>query len=171
MNYKIPELLESDRLILRKFKEDDWVDLHAYYSDEECMQYTLGRTLTEGESWRTLAGMLGHWELRGYGPYAVVLKETNQVIGPVGLWYPNDWPEPEIKWGLIRSFWGQGFVTEAARAVKQMAAVHVADISLISLIYAGNERSINVALALGAILEKKIEFRGQDALIFRHRSP
>ena len=168
MDYLIPEKIETQRLVLRTFKEDDWIDLHQLYSDPKCTQYTIQRTLTEGESWRTMAGMIGHWQLRGYGPYAVEEKSTGKVLGPVGLWYPNDWPEPEIKWAIARSFWGQGYASEAALAVKQMAASYVPDISLISLIFSQNERSRRVATALGAKFEREIEFRGLVAHVFRH---
>jgi len=168
MKFLIPEIIESKRLVLRTFKDSDWRDLHALYSDGECIKYTIQRSLTEGESWRTMAAMIGHWHLRGYGPYAVVEKASGAVIGPVGLWYPKDWPEPEIKWALARSFWGKGYASEAARAVKQMAAQYVPEISLISLIYSENERSKNVAIALGAEFEKEIDFRGIKAHIYRH---
>lgn len=168
MNYQIPEEIQTRRLVLRAFKEDDWVDLHKLYSDPECTRYTIQRTLTEGESWRTMAAMIGHWQIRGYGPYAVEEKTTGKVMGPVGLWYPYDWPEPEIKWALSRSFWGQGYASEAARAVKQMAASYLPDTSLISLIFSGNEPSIKLAIAIGARLEKETEFRGQPAQIYRH---
>jgi hypothetical protein len=43
-----------------------------------------------------MACLLGHWYLRGYGPYAVGEKSSSRVLGSVGLFYPNDWPEPEI---------------------------------------------------------------------------
>jgi len=168
MNYLIPEKTETQRLILRVFKEDDWPDLHRLYSDPECTRYTIQRTLTEGESWRTMAAMIGHWQIRGYGPYAVEDKVTGKVMGPVGLWYPNDWPGPEIKWALAREYWGQGYASEAARAVKKIAADRMPEISLISLIFSDNEASIQLAIALGAKFEKEIEFRGQNAHIFRH---
>jgi RimJ/RimL family protein N-acetyltransferase len=168
MSYLIPSKLETERLILREFKETDWVDLHQLYSDPECTRYTIQRTLTEGESWRTMATMIGHWAIRGYGPYAVEEKSTGRVMGPVGLWYPNDWPEPEIKWALSRNYWHQGYASEAARAVKKMAASHMPETSLISLIFAENEPSIKLALAIGAEFEKEIEFRDVVAHIFRH---
>ena len=168
MNFLIPEQIESERLILRVFKEEDWRDLHALYSDAECTKYTIQRTLTEGESWRTMAGMIGHWYLRGYGPYAVEEKSTGKVLGPVGLWYPNDWPEPEIKWAISRSFWRKGYASEAARAVKKMAAKYIPETSLISLIFSENEASKKVANTLGAKFEKEIDFRGIKAHIYRH---
>ena len=168
MKCSIPGSLETDRLLLRRFAESDWRDLHAYYSDAECMKYTIGRALSEGETWRSMATMLGHWQLRGYGPYAMEEKTTSRVLGPVGLWFPQDWPEPEIKWGLARRFWGQGYASEAARAVRDMAAAAMPDVSLISLILPENTASINLALSLGAEFEREIDFRGGKANIYRH---
>ncbi len=169
MKYLIPQKTETERLVLRRFEENDWKDLHELYSDPVCTQYTIQRTLTEGESWRTMAAMIGHWEIRGYGPYALEDKSTGKVMGPVGLWYPNDWPEPEIKWALAREWWGCGFASEAARAVKKIAHEHLRDVSLISLILPDNTPSIRLAEALGASFEKKIAFRGQSAHIYRHK--
>ncbi len=168
MNYLIPEKIESDRLILRTFKETDWKDLYHYYSEIETTRFTLGRVLTEGETWRTMASMIGHWSLRGYGPYALQEKESGKVIGITGLWYPNDWPEPEIKWGLIKSYHGKGYASEAARRVKLMAKEYMSKTSLISLIHAKNEPSIRLALALGCTFEKEIVFRGENWRIYRH---
>jgi RimJ/RimL family protein N-acetyltransferase len=168
MKYLIPERVETRRLILRRFKGDDWVDLHQLYSDPECTRYTFQRALTEGESWRTMATMIGHWQIRGYGPYAVEDKNTGKVMGTVGLWYPYDWPEPEIKWAIFRVYWGRGYASEAARAVKKIAADCMPETSLISLIFSDNEASIKLAEAIGAKFEKEIEFRGQIAQIFRH---
>jgi len=168
MNYLIPETTETERLILRCFKEGDWGDLHEIYSDPQCTRYTIQRTLTEGESWRAMATMIGHWTIRGYGPYAVEEKSTGKVAGAVGLWYPNDWPEPEIKWALSRAFWGCGYASEAARKVKKIAAKYMPGTSLISLIFPDNDPSIKLAEALGAKFEKEIAFRGQIAHIFRH---
>ena len=168
MSYLIPEKVETKRLVLRCFQEEDWVDLHKLYSDPVCTQYTIQRTLTEGESWRAMAAMIGHWQIRGYGPYAVEDKVTGKVMGPVGLWYPNDWPGPEIKWALARVYWGSGYASEAARAVKKIAAQYMPETSLISLIFADNKPSINLARALGANFEEEIEFRGQLAHVFRH---
>ncbi|MFH1153502.1 MAG: GNAT family N-acetyltransferase [Pseudomonadota bacterium] len=164
----VPEKLETPRLFLRQFRSEDWKDLHRLYSDEECIRHTLGRVLTEGETWRTLACMIGHWQIHGYGPYAVEHRQTGEVLGTVGLWYPIDWPEPEIKWALARCYWSQGYALEAARAVKQMASTCLPHIRLISLIFADNTQSAKLAMALGAHLESEIDFRERRAHIFRH---
>ncbi|MDK2123585.1 GNAT family N-acetyltransferase [Parachitinimonas caeni] len=162
-----PLQLDTSRLLLRQFKHDDWVGLHDHYSDAECTRFTFRRALTEGESWRAMSSMVGHWTLRGYGPYAVVERSTGKVAGAVGLWYPNDWPEPEIKWALARQFWGRGYASEAVRAVQAPARQHLGK-APISFINAENEPSIRLALAVGATHEKTVEFRGSPWHVYRH---
>lgn len=168
MQFTIPEQIESERLILRTFRHEDWNDLFLYYSDEDTTRYTIGRTLNEAETWRTMAGMVGHWTLRGFGPYALEEKQSGKVIGVTGLWYPNDWPEPEIKWGLAKTYHRQGYAYEAARRVKLMIKEFLPGTIPISLINCKNEPSIQLALALGCTAEKNILFRGMECTIYRH---
>ena len=166
--FAIPERLATDRLVLRMFDVDDWRALHEYYSDAECMRYTFRRVQTEAGTWRAVAGMAGQWLLRGYGPYAVEEKSTRAVLGVVGLWYPLEWPEPEIKWALARRHWGKGYASEAVRAVQRMARESLPDLSLISFIDSRNDASIRLALAVGANPEREMEFGGEMFRIYRH---
>jgi RimJ/RimL family protein N-acetyltransferase len=165
---QVPTLLNTSRLGLRMFEEADWDALDEIFRDEECVRYTIGSPLLRWQTWRTLAGYIGHWHLRGYGPYAVVERATGAMIGPVGLWYPGEWPEPEIKWSLARRFWGKGYASEAAAAVKAMAARTLGWRRLISLILPENHRSKAVALRLGGRYEKTIPFRAGAAEIFTY---
>lgn len=168
MNFEIPQQIESARLILRMFREDDWRSMHAHYSNPECTRFTLGRQLSEGESWRMTATLAGHWLLRGYGPYALEEKASGRMIGTVGLWHPVDFPEREIKWALNPAFWGMGYASEAARAVQTMANVVYPEMPPISFIHRDNQPSIRVALAVGAVLEQEMDFRGGRFQVFRH---
>jgi RimJ/RimL family protein N-acetyltransferase len=150
------------------FIEDDWQPLSEMFADEECVRYTIGTPQPDWWTWRYLATYLGHWQLRGYGPYAVVEKASGQLIGPIGLWYPGDWPEPEIKWSIRKKFWGQGFAQEAAKAVKAMAAKELKWHRLISQIDVDNKRSIDLAKRIGGIYEKTVPFRNRFANIYAY---
>jgi len=168
MRYSIPTTIDTERLGLRTFREGDWRDLHEYYGDPECTKYTSRRPLKDYETWQKLAALVGHWELRNYGSYAVEEKHSGKVIGVVGLDYPLDWPEPEIQWGLVRKGWGQGYASEAVRAVKRMVSEYLPDLSLISLIHPENLSSMKLATAVGAHFEREYLFRDETWLIFRH---
>ncbi len=169
-DFEIPRQLDTERLHLRMFRESDWQAMHQHYGDPVCTRYTLGRTLGEGESWRLTATLAGHWLLRGYGPYAVEEKAGGAMIGAVGLWYPVDFPEREIKWAVLPQYQGLGYASEAARGVLAMAAGVYPGQPPISFIHRDNEASIRVALAIGATLENEIDFRGGRFRIYRHRA-
>jgi RimJ/RimL family protein N-acetyltransferase len=162
------EILETQRLWLRAFQETDWQPLCDFFRDEECVRYTIKTPLEDWQTWRMLACYIGHWTIRGYGPYAVVEKNGGELVGAVGLWFPGDWPEPELKWALRRRFWGKGYATEAAAAVRDMAQKTLKWSRLISLILPRNRPSVNVAKRLGGKFEKTIPFRGGTADIFAY---
>lgn len=168
MKYTVPENLETQRLYLRMFRESDWKDLHDYYGNSECTKYTSRTPLKENETWQKLAALAGHWQLRGYRSYALEEKSTRKVVGIAGLDYPNDWPEPEIQWGLSWSFWGMGFASEAVREIKRMTSIHLPDLSLISLIHPENKNSIQLAKAVEARFEKQYFFRNEFWDVYRH---
>jgi RimJ/RimL family protein N-acetyltransferase len=163
-----PTSIQTARLQLRQFAHEDWLHLHEHYSDLECTKFTFRRALTEGETWRAMCSMVGHWTVRGYGPFAAVEVSSQTVIGAVGLWYPNDWPEPEIKWALSKRFWGKGYASEAVRAIQVPATKLLAGKPPISFINAENEPSIRLAKAVGAVLESNVEFRGSPWQVYRH---
>lgn len=167
--FTIPQRLESERLILRPFVEADWRSMHAHYAHPECTRYTLGRVLSEGESWRLTATLAGHWLLRGYGPYALEDRASGTMIGAAGLWHPVDFPEREIKWALHPDWWGLGYASEAARCVLRMAQTVYPEQPPISFIDRDNAGSIRVALAVGAAFEREMDFRGRRFQVFRHR--
>lgn len=167
--FTIPQRLESERLILRPFVEADWRSMHAHYAHPDCTRYTLGRVLSEGESWRLTATLAGHWLLRGYGPYALEDRASGTMIGAAGLWHPVDFPEREIKWALHPDWWGLGYASEAARCVLRMAQTVYPDAPPISFIDRDNAGSIRVALAVGAAFEREMDFRGRRFQVFRHR--
>ena len=156
----VPTTLQTSRLTLRPFRHEDWPELHAYYSDADATRYTVGRAFTEAESWRAMAGMAGHWMLRGFGPYCLEDKASGSVLGVAGLW-----------WALARPHWGRGFASEAARAVQIAAARHLPNLHLISLIHEDNMPSIRLAEAVGAKFERTMDFRGSTARIYRHPHP
>jgi RimJ/RimL family protein N-acetyltransferase len=168
MSFVIPESIESTRLLLRTVKDEDWSALHEYYSDAECTKYTTLHPLSEDESRRIVESISRHWQRKGYGPYVIQEKVTGIVLGIAGLWFPKEWPEPEIKWALARIHWNKGYAAEAARAVQAMAARHVPELHLISLIHSENQASIRLAMAVGATLEREMEFRGATYRVYRH---
>ena len=83
--------LTSERLILRPFRENDLDAFARCCQDEETMRY-LGGTLSREDAWRQMAMLLGHWQLRGYGMWALEERATGAFVGRLGFHRPEGWP-------------------------------------------------------------------------------
>lgn len=159
--------LETDRLLLRQFRNADLDAYAAMCADAEVMRFLgTGVTLNRPESWRSMAGILGHWELLGYGMFAVELKSSGELLGRAGFLDPPGWPGFEVGWVLARAHWGRGYAFEAAEACRDLAFGPLARDRVISLIRPDNQRSVRVAQKLGATLREQIEILGGPALVY-----
>jgi RimJ/RimL family protein N-acetyltransferase len=113
-----------------------------------------------------MAFIIGHWQLRGYGLWAAEERNSGQLIGRIGCYYPDGWPGFEIGWALRRESWGYGFAAEGARAALRFAFEELGQQHVISLIRPANERSIRVAERLGESLKGCTEVNGFEALVY-----
>lgn len=142
--------IETERLLMRTWREEDLDPYAAMCADRKVMRYIgSGRPLDRDEAWRQIATFLGHWDLRGYGLWAVETKADRSFVGRVGLWRPEGWPGLELGWTLARAHWGRGYATEAGRASMEFAWTELRAAELISLIQPDNEASRRVAERLG----------------------
>jgi RimJ/RimL family protein N-acetyltransferase len=148
--------LETDRLILRAFAQEDFEAWSAIMADAEVMTF-LGGVMAPMDAWRAMAMALGHWALRGYGMWAVERKEDHALIGRVGLLNPEGWPGLEVGWSLGKAYWGQGYATEAASAAMHYAFLTQPVDRVISNIDPGNKASQAVAIRLGESKGEKAE--------------
>jgi RimJ/RimL family protein N-acetyltransferase len=160
------ERLETDRLILRLFREADLDSYAEMCGDAEVMKYLGGAVMTRSEAWRSMAMIVGHWQLRGFGLWAVEERDTGQLAGRVGCWRPEGWPGLELAWTLRRSFWGRGYATEAARAALDVAHNRLGQPHVISMIHSENEASIRVAKRLRMRLEGRTDLLGHPVLVY-----
>ena len=159
-------ILESQRLLLRMWRNDDFATYEKMCADPEIMKYLGGRTFERYEAWRHMAFLVGHWQLRGYGHWAVEEKASGNFVGRIGFLYPEGWPGFELGWTLAREFWGKGYATEGARRALEYAFNDLDKDHVISLIHPDNKNSIRVAERLGETLEGQTELLGHDVLIY-----
>jgi len=163
--------LETERLILRGWKESDFDTVIKIFCDEENARY-IGGVKAPWQAWRHMALFYGHWHLRGYTNFAVEEKATGKTIGSVGPWFPHGWPEPEIGYSLAPIAHGKGYATEAAIASLKHAYSDLGWETAISMIDKENIGSKKVASKMGATFEKKsILFEEHEAEIWRHLPP
>ena len=150
----MPEL-ETERLILRLWSEHDFDQFAKFYSDETNAKYVGGKKSLD-QAWRHFALNIGHWQLKGFGYWAVDEKISGSFVGSVGLWQSAGWPEMELGYWLLNEYQGKGYALEAAIRCKEFAEQAVNAKSLVSYIDPDNGPSIKLAEALGANYEETI---------------
>ena len=173
--------LETERLLLRAPVPDDAEALAPMYADAEVMRYVGdGRPLSRAQTQRSVQRMIQRWQVDGFGLFTTVRKDDEAVIGRVGLlvWNSETWEpttraegangptEVEVGYTLGRDYWGKGYATEAAAAVRDYALGGLAAERLIALIIHGNAASENVARKLGLEYERDVKLGRRDAQLF-----
>ncbi len=160
------ERLETERLILRMFDENDLDEYAEMCADANVMRYLGGATMTRSEAWRSMATVLGHWQLRGFGLWAVEERTSGVLVGRVGCWQPEGWPGMEVAWTLRKAFWGKGYATESAQAALDVAFSRLQLPHVISMIHAENQASIRVAQRLRMRLEGRTALLDHPVLVY-----
>ena len=108
--------IETNRLVLRALGAEDFPVYERFYADAEASA-AYGGPMNAGAAWRRLAIDLGHWRLRGFGMWAVVVKGSGQMVGGAGLFWPQGWPRSELTWWIVPEARRNGYAFEASRAV------------------------------------------------------
>ena len=150
------EQLETDRLRFRQWKESDFERIADYFSKDEYAKY-LGGVRSPEESWKMMSSYVGHYHLKGYSYMALEERNSSHLIGSIGIWNSEPWPEPELGYWLLPEYMGKGFITEAGMRVLSHVSEKRLVENLVSYIDPSNKSSINVASRLGASLSGEIE--------------
>lgn len=166
---RAPRVLDTPRLVLRPFTLADHAEYARITADPDVMRYVgTGNPNTPELAWRSMAVMLGHWELLGYGIWAVTRRDDGALAGHCGYIDVPGWPGFELAYLLGRDHWGQGYAQEAARAALRVAHDTLHRDRVISLIRPANAPSIRLAERLGATHEGRTELMGGEAEVFVH---
>jgi RimJ/RimL family protein N-acetyltransferase len=143
--------LQTCRLILRVHAVSDFEDCAAMWGDPQVMHYLSGRPFTREEAWARLHRYVGHWQLLGFGFWAVREKASGRFVGEVGLadfrrdLQPSIDGSPEIGWVLSPWAHGNGFATEAARAALEWIGARFGPLRTVCIIHPENSASLGVA--------------------------
>jgi RimJ/RimL family protein N-acetyltransferase len=162
-----PTALNTARLVLRPFATSHLDSLAALVAKPEVMEWILPRRpLDSAEAAELLERFCQHWRVHGYGPWAVEDAESGALIGRVGPWFLTDANAVEFGWAFDPSVWGRGLAAEAAVTALRYAFVHDNMEYLFSDIFAGNERSIRLALRLQMSLRNGYKLNNDDVVVY-----
>lgn len=150
-------VIVTDRLVLRRFRLDDAKALFAVIGDHVAMQY-YPRTFEYSDALEWIDRNLRRYAEHGFGLYAVVLKETGEMIGDCGIvrQHVEGQPALEVGYHLRRDQWGKGYATEAANACLRYAFTRLGAQKVISLIRPENVPSRRVAERNGMKAEREV---------------
>lgn len=166
-------VLETERLHLREMNQADFDSLCKILQDEDTM-YAYEGAFSNNEVQEWLDGQISRYQKWGFGLWAVILKETDDMIGQCGLTM-QPWKESEVlEIGYLfnRSYWHKGYATEAAKACKKYAFEILKAGEVCSIIRNTNIASQNVAIRNGMVKTDTWikHYRGVDMLHYRYVS-
>ena len=168
-------IIETERLILREIDpERDFESWAKTMADENTVRYLGSKPMNRAQAWRSMAMVIGHQAIRGYGFFSLESKQTGEWVGRVGPWFPEGWPEPEIGWTIAPDHLRKGYAFEAARASIDYAFNTLGWSRVIHVIVEGNQASIALAKKLGSsfvraeqglegVTDKKVVIYAQNA--------
>ena len=154
-------VLETGRLLLRRWRAEDLGPLAELNADPEVMEH-FPATLSRTEVALLLARLEAGFERDGYGFWAVELRGEPTLAGFVGLSpVPRDFPlapAVEIGWRLGRAHWGQGIAREAAEAALAYGFQTLGLEEIVAYTSTGNERSRRLMERLGMARDASADF-------------
>lgn len=153
--------LWTERLILDKWEQDDWLAFRPIATDPEVMRYiTGGYPWTDDQIRAFVDRQIKLYIERGFCRWKLVDKSSGKMIGFCGPGIWREYPDPEIGWWLAREHWGKGLATEAARIALADAFDRVRLERVMSIARPENTASIGIMKKLGLKLGGEFESDG-----------
>lgn len=164
-------IFETERLYLREIKQSDFNALCKILQDADTM-YAYEGAFSDSEVQEWLDRQICRYKKWNFGLWAVILKETNEMIGQCGIML-QPWKNKEVlEIGYLfeKSYWHKGYATEAAMACKKYAFEVLKANEICSIIRDTNIASQNVAIRNGMKITDSWtkHYRGVDMLHYRY---
>jgi RimJ/RimL family protein N-acetyltransferase len=148
---QINAIIETPRLILREFVPDDVKALAKILAKPEVMRFSPTGTISIEQTAAKMASFIDSYIERGYGKWAVIERQTGQLIGYCGIAIEEieSKRENELGYRFDPNFWGQGLATEAATACLEYALNTLKLKYVLGIVEPENQASIRVLEKIG----------------------
>lgn len=157
-------ILETDRLVLREYVEDDAEAFFKLNTDPEVLRFVPDKALLNVEQARQL--LIDHpiadYRKHGFGRGACILKSTGEQIGFAGLKYLEELGEVDVAYRLLPTHWGLGLATEAALASVRYGFADLGLKQIIGLVMPENIASLRVLEKAGLRYAEEVTFWGNQ---------
>ncbi len=160
-------ILETPRLILRRFTLADAPLLHQLNGDPEVVKYVHEPTLkSDEEALQVLTNIILPQYQAGLGRWAIHTKDNQEFIGWCGLKYLKEEDEIDLGYRLYQSAWGKGFATEAAKYTVAHGFNQLNLEEIVGKAHVENTGSINVLHKIGMQFIKEVEEDNERVKVF-----
>jgi RimJ/RimL family protein N-acetyltransferase len=164
----MPVILETERLVLRKFNINDAPFIVELLNTPTWLQF-IGdrgiRTLAHAQSYLINGPLLGY-ATYGFGLYMVELKETKAPIGMCGLVKRAYLDDLDLGYALLPQFEGKGYAYEIAMATVNYAFTQLHLLRLAAITLETNKRSVQLLQRMGFIFKETIEVEKEELMLF-----
>lgn len=175
MNRSIPTI-NTARVILRSMRLEDFERFAEIWAMPDVVRHITGRPRSRAESWDSFLRNAGHWQMTGFGQWAVIDQRNRNMIGQVGFFFGSqqlgeDFDGfPQAGWVLTPEAQGSGLAAEAAQAAHDWFD-RVIPGPLVVRISAENANSRKLAGSLGYVDLREATESGSKLILMRRNGP
>lgn len=168
--------INTARLTLSAMRPEDFDRFAEIWSMPDVVRHLGGRPLSRGEAWESFLRNAGHWQMTGFGQWAISEQASRSMVGQAGFFFrARDLGDdfdlyPEAGWILSPAAQGRGFAFEATQAAHDWFDRIVTG-SLVAMIAVGNAASLTLAERLGYREMRRAEFEGDPVALLRRDGP
>jgi RimJ/RimL family protein N-acetyltransferase len=170
-------LIETERLILRQHRPEDHDAYARLWADPVTIRFIGGRPFTRSECWSRILRQIGHWQVQGFGFWALEDKASGALAGEAGFHdlrrdiVPAFDGIPEAGWALAPAFHGRGLAREAVEAIHGWGDRHLGADRSVCIIEPANHASLRIARAVGYAEPIETDHAGTPILLLTRPAP
>lgn len=161
------QIAETDRLIIREFVEDDLLSLYKIESNSTIIEYMPWNKLsTLSDCRRKLKAYISDYKKYKLNTWAIVLKETNDVIGITQLVYTKKVKGVELGTKILPEYWSKGYASELSKAIIEYGLNELKIDEIIAATDINNAGAIKSLLKIGMTFKKYGYYNGAESAFF-----
>jgi len=159
-------ILETERLYLREFIDNDGFHFYHLNNDKEVLKYTGNSPFENIEEANVFIRNYNDYKRNGFGRWAVCLKSTDEFLGWCGLKFDNEKNEVDLGFRFYRKNWNNGYATESAKACVKFGFEKLELRKIVGRAYIENKASIEVLKKCNLKFTKNFNYDNRLAVLY-----